>query len=162
MRSEESGLSLDAPRVGPRVRLLREQRGLTLEVLANRAQLSHGYLSLLEREKRQPGEAVIRRLASALSVSVSYLMGERHVREAGFHPNLDRLVRILEDPRVGHVVRKDLDDLLASLCVLMESVSRGLTSAHDSGPDAVPANLDKSTSAANLITQLLGSSGPTR
>lgn len=41
-------------KIGDRVRRLRMQRGLTQEELANRCELSKGFISLLERDLTSP------------------------------------------------------------------------------------------------------------
>src|ERR1700728_3454798 len=59
---------------------LREERtraGLTLEQLAQRAELSTPYLSRLESGERQPSVAALLALSRALGVSMSTLLGER-------------------------------------------------------------------------------------
>jgi DNA-binding XRE family transcriptional regulator len=60
---------------------LREERarsGLTLEQLAQRADLSTAHLSRLESGDRQPSVAALLSLSRALGVSMSTLLGERH------------------------------------------------------------------------------------
>jgi transcriptional regulator with XRE-family HTH domain len=59
---------------------LREERaraGLTLEQLAERADLSTAHLSRLESGDRQPSVAALLSLSRALGVSMSTLLGER-------------------------------------------------------------------------------------
>jgi transcriptional regulator with XRE-family HTH domain len=59
---------------------LREERtraGLTLDQLAQRAELSTPYLSRLESGERQPSIAALLSLSRALGVSMSTLLGER-------------------------------------------------------------------------------------
>jgi transcriptional regulator with XRE-family HTH domain len=59
---------------------LREERsraGLTLEQLAQRADLSTAHLSRLESGERQPSVAALIALSRALGVSMSTLLGER-------------------------------------------------------------------------------------
>lgn len=59
---------------------LREERtraGLTLEQLAQRAELSTAHLSRLESGERQPSVAALISLSRALGVSMSSLLGER-------------------------------------------------------------------------------------
>jgi mannose-6-phosphate isomerase-like protein (cupin superfamily) len=58
---------------------LREERlraGLTLEQLAQKAELSTAHLSRLESGDRQPSVAALISLARALGVSLSWLLGE--------------------------------------------------------------------------------------
>jgi transcriptional regulator with XRE-family HTH domain len=53
-----------------RVRQLRELRGLSQAQLADRAQITHGYVAVIEAgQQRLPGRAIIARLAKALGVT---------------------------------------------------------------------------------------------
>ena len=56
--------------LGSRVRALRTQRGLTLVQLAALADLSHPFLSQLERGLARPSMASLEKIASALGTSV--------------------------------------------------------------------------------------------
>lgn len=62
--------------VGPQLRRLRQERGLTLEALAEAVALDKGYLSRLERGQKAPSVAALLRLAAALSAPVAQLLGE--------------------------------------------------------------------------------------
>jgi transcriptional regulator with XRE-family HTH domain len=59
--------------LGGRVRTLRLQRGLTLKALGRRAELSHPFLSQLERGLARPSVDSVERIAGALGVNVSTL-----------------------------------------------------------------------------------------
>ena len=56
-------------RLGSHIRMLRKTRGLTLVQLAERTQLSHPFLSQLERGLEQPSLGSLRRIAIALETS---------------------------------------------------------------------------------------------
>jgi len=62
--------------LGPRVRALRTQRGLTLVQLAALADLSHPFLSQLERGLARPSMASLEKIASALGTSVVELLAD--------------------------------------------------------------------------------------
>ncbi len=67
----------EAPRLTEFGILLTESRkrhGYTMEVLADLAGISPGYISLLETNKRNPTERVIRRLCGALDILPSTLL----------------------------------------------------------------------------------------
>lgn len=71
----------DLPRaLGAAVRLLRQERGWTLDDLADASGLQPTYLSDLERGARSPGLATQQRLASAFGVKVWQLF---HLAEEG-------------------------------------------------------------------------------
>ena len=63
--------------IAERLRDERTRAGLTLDQLAQRAELSTPHLSRLESGERQPSIAALLSLARALGVSMSTLLGER-------------------------------------------------------------------------------------
>jgi len=60
--------------LGKSIRLCRTQRELNQLELADRAEISVSYLSLLERGKRDPVISTIEKIASALNIPVSILV----------------------------------------------------------------------------------------
>ncbi|ADP82969.1 helix-turn-helix domain protein [Pseudofrankia inefficax] len=77
-----SGMAIDAgaagedlsTRIGRSIRVLRRQQGLTLVQLATKAELSHPFLSQLERGLARPSMASLHRLAQALGTTQPALM----------------------------------------------------------------------------------------
>ena len=61
-------------KLGKAIRMCREQRGLSRDVFADRAQISPSYLSLLERDKRDPPFSTIENIAGAIGIPVSVLL----------------------------------------------------------------------------------------
>lgn len=62
--------------IGNHIKMLRKQRNLTLETLAEQAELSKGYLSRVENGQHQPSFSIILRLAKALMVPPGTLFEE--------------------------------------------------------------------------------------
>jgi transcriptional regulator with XRE-family HTH domain len=63
-------------RIGRVLKTLREQRGLSQIDLARQAKVTNVYLSMLENGKRKnPSLLLLRRLAKALGVPVTELLG---------------------------------------------------------------------------------------
>ena len=63
-------------KLGAVLRQIREAKGLSQLDLAKRAKVSQGYLSDLEaRQKKNPGIETLRKIAKALSVPVTELLG---------------------------------------------------------------------------------------
>jgi transcriptional regulator with XRE-family HTH domain len=60
--------------LGKAIRLCRIQRNLNQSELAESADISVSYLSLLERGKRDPNFSTVERIAAALNVPVSILV----------------------------------------------------------------------------------------
>ena len=61
--------------LGGRVRDLRKKRGLTLNELSERSQVSRAFLSAIERSAKSPTLPIIVRIARGLNVSMSALLG---------------------------------------------------------------------------------------
>lgn len=61
-------------KLGGAIKEYRTRRKLSLKALADQTGLSVGYLSLLEREKRDPTLSTVERIAHALGISVFMLV----------------------------------------------------------------------------------------
>ncbi|PIM53622.1 DNA-binding protein [Roseateles chitinivorans] len=66
---------LEPPRVGATLQSLRQAQGLSLDELSRRAGVSKSMLSQIERNQANPTVAVVWRLANALRVELSELLG---------------------------------------------------------------------------------------
>lgn len=60
--------------LGARVRVLRGERGWTLEQLADAAGVSKGFLSGVENDRAQPTGPILLKIATALGASVDFLL----------------------------------------------------------------------------------------
>jgi transcriptional regulator with XRE-family HTH domain len=60
--------------VGDRIREIRESRGMNQDRLADKAQISKGFLSDIENGKRNPSSDNLLRIANVLGASLDYLM----------------------------------------------------------------------------------------
>lgn len=76
MSTDIRGDASTAPAVAPRLRDLRQRRGLTLEAAARRLELSPAHLSRLETGIRRPSLPVLLQLARVYGTTVSHLLGE--------------------------------------------------------------------------------------
>jgi transcriptional regulator with XRE-family HTH domain len=86
-------------RLGERVRVLRRERGMTLEVLAGRSGVSRAMISKLERGEKNPTLVVAAKVAEGLGVSLSQLVGVEEKREVVVVPKERRMV--VRDPDTG-------------------------------------------------------------
>jgi transcriptional regulator with XRE-family HTH domain len=75
------------PELGPRLRLVRERRGLSVRELARRVSCSASLISQIERGLSAPSVGVLYSLATELDASLDYLFG---VRPAGRSPETGR------------------------------------------------------------------------
>jgi transcriptional regulator with XRE-family HTH domain len=86
-------------RLGERVRALRRDGGLTLDVLAERSGVSRAMISKLERGEKNPTLVVAAKVAEGLGVSLSQLVGVEERREVIVVPR-ERRMR-MRDPETG-------------------------------------------------------------
>lgn len=77
----EAAVDAQAERIGARIRRLRHARGLTLVQLAESSELSHPFLSQLERGLARPSIASLEKIARALESSQVELLAD--VEDAG-------------------------------------------------------------------------------
>jgi transcriptional regulator with XRE-family HTH domain len=68
--------------IGPRLRHIRQEKGMTIEKLAAAAGLDKGFLSRLERGAKRPSIETVLRLSNALDVPVGQLFGEQTAEDA--------------------------------------------------------------------------------
>jgi len=73
--SQAQADKLEPPRVGATLQALRQTQGLSLDELSRRAGVSKSMLSQIERNQANPTVAVVWRLANALRVELSELLG---------------------------------------------------------------------------------------
>ena len=69
------------PNVGQRIRMLRDQRKLSLRALADRCGLSINAISLIERGENSPTVSSLHVLATALGVPITDFFEEKHIIE---------------------------------------------------------------------------------
>jgi transcriptional regulator with XRE-family HTH domain len=86
-------------RLGERIRGLRRERGLTLDLLAQRSGVSRAMISKLERGEKNPTLVVAAKVAEGLGVSLSQLVGVEERREVVVVPRERRT--IMRDPETG-------------------------------------------------------------
>ncbi len=86
-------------RLGERVRGLRRERGLTLDLLAVRSGVSRAMISKLERGEKNPTLVVAAKVAEGLGVRLSQLVGVEERREVVVVPRGRRMV--VRDPETG-------------------------------------------------------------
>lgn len=65
-----------------RIKMLREERNITQEDLANRLGLSKGVISLYENEVRKPSLTILENLSSIFNCSIDYILCKSDVRNA--------------------------------------------------------------------------------
>jgi transcriptional regulator with XRE-family HTH domain len=124
-------------RLAARLRSLRDERGLTLDGLAERAGVSRSMISLIERGESSPTAAVLDRLAAGLGVTLASLFAEEASPDAS--PVSRRADQITwRDPETGYVRRNLSPPSFPSPIELVEVIlPAGARVAYDTAARAV-------------------------
>ena len=86
-----------------RIKMLREELGLSQSEFANKIGLTQQSISLYEKEDRKPSQDVLEALADFFHVSIDYLLGKtntRNVQESNVMPMLDMPIKV---PVIGKI-----------------------------------------------------------
>lgn len=83
-------------KLGPKLRRLRKLRGLTIEELAENADLTKGFISQLERDKTVPSVITLKQILDVLGVDLSSFFSDLIEREKNIYTKKDRLVEKFE------------------------------------------------------------------
>ena len=78
---EPRGKGAELVDVGQRLRVLREERGISMRALARRSGLSANALSMIERGLTSPSVSTLNKLANALEVPITAFFRQEPVRE---------------------------------------------------------------------------------
>ncbi len=73
--------------IGKRIKHMRKQKGLTLDELASRSELSKGFLSQLENDLTSPSITTLDDILEALGSSLSEFFSEDKDERTVFHKN---------------------------------------------------------------------------
>ena len=91
-----------------RLRELRDERGMSLDDLADALHVNKSTLSRIENEQREPKESFIRECSDYFNVSTDYLLGKTDLRNySDYHPSLTA-----KDERD---IQKDLEKMMTDL-----------------------------------------------
>jgi len=102
---------LDMNVVGRRMRMLRQQRELSLEALAERSGVSMSMLSTVERGQKVPSILVMSQIATALDTSIGRLIGEETTPHVVVMRAVDQ--RVIKD--AAGIERRSLSPVLPGI-----------------------------------------------
>ena len=73
--------------LGQRIRQLRQNKGMTLNDVADRTQFTAGYISQIERDLIDPSLSALRKIAKALGVPVYIFLEEPDIKSVMIQAN---------------------------------------------------------------------------
>ena len=107
--------------IGEKLRQLRQQRGLTQEELADRCELSKGFISQVERNLASPSIATLMDMLECLGTTVSAFFNDRGDEKVVFTPQ-DMFEKIDEETLHGSITwlvpsaqKNDMEPILVEL-----------------------------------------------
>ncbi len=121
-------------RIAVRVRTLRAERGLSLEALASRCDVSRSMLSLIERGESSPTAVVLEKIATGLGVKLAWLFDDmtqppnpvaRGAKRASW-----------KDPQSGYVRRNISPAFPSPIRIVEVEFPAGAKVAYESGASA--------------------------
>ncbi len=136
-------------RISRRVQALRSDRGMSLEALATKCDVSRSMISLIERGETSPTAVVLEKIAAGLGVTLASLFEDAAKPPRPVSTAADRVA--WKDPQSGYVRRNISPDGFPSPIRIVEvSFPAGATVAYESGArDAAVAP----TGARKVIAQ---------
>ena len=120
-------------RIAARVRALRTERGLTLDALASRCDVSRSMISLVERGESSPTAVVLEKIASGFGVSLATLFEDTSAPATPISRPADRTP--WRDPQSGYLRRNISPANFPSPIQIVEIVlPAGARVAYENGP----------------------------
>lgn len=105
-------MTIDYSAVGKRISLIRKNRGMTQEQLAEKAELSNIYISHIENSRSIPSLETLMKLCSALDVTPDeVLLGTKQDMENYLQSDIQKKL-ILYTPKERRMVSRFIDLLL--------------------------------------------------
>lgn len=89
--------------IGDRIRMLRQQRGMTLDDLAARSGVSRAMISRVERAEASPTAQLLARLCAALGTTLSRFFATEEADASPLSRRRDQ--RLWRDPETGYIRR---------------------------------------------------------
>ena len=101
--------------IGSKVKRLRQANGLTLEELANRSELTKGFLSQLERDLTSPSVATLEDILEALGTNLQEFFSEKEAEQLVFKQD-DFFENIQDDYKISYIIpnaqKNDMEPIL--------------------------------------------------
>lgn len=104
--------------IGAKIKRLRLTNGLTLEELANRSELTKGFLSQLERDLTSPSVATLEDILEALGTNLKDFFSEEEEEQIVFGKN-DFFINVQDDYKISYIIpnaqKNEMEPILIEL-----------------------------------------------
>ena len=94
-------------KIGPKIRRLRKLKGITIEELANSANLTKGFISQLERDLTMPTVNTLKQILDVLGIQLSSFFNDLAEREKNIFTQKDRVIeKLKQDYKIENLTPK--------------------------------------------------------
>ena len=104
--------------IGSKIKRLRQANGLTLEELANRSELTKGFLSQLERDLTSPSVATLEDILEALGTNLQEFFSEKPAEQIVFKKD-DFFINEQDDYIISYIIpnaqKNEMEPILIEL-----------------------------------------------
>lgn len=104
--------------IGSKIKRLRQANGLTLEELANRSELTKGFLSQLERDLTSPSVTTLEDILEALGTTLQEFFSEKQAEQIVFKKN-DFFINEQDDYIISYIIpnaqKNEMEPILIEL-----------------------------------------------
>ncbi|WP_294578753.1 helix-turn-helix domain-containing protein [uncultured Thomasclavelia sp.] len=112
--------------IGSKVKRLRQANGLTLEDLANRSELTKGFLSQLERDLTSPSVATLEDILEALGTNLQEFFSEKEEEQIVFKKN-DFFENIQDEYKISYIIPNAQKNEMEPILIELEKGGHSMT-----------------------------------
>ena len=112
--------------IGSKVKRLRQANGLTLEELANRSELTKGFLSQLERDLTSPSVATLENILEALGTNLQEFFSEKQEEQIVFKKD-DFFENIQDEYKISYIIPNAQKNEMEPILIELEKNNQSMT-----------------------------------
>lgn len=112
--------------IGKKIKRIRLANGLTLEDLANRSELTKGFLSQLEHDKTSPSVATLEDILEALGTTLQEFFSEEKPEEVVFGKD-DFFINQQDDYKISYIVPNAQKNEMEPILIELEKGKKSMT-----------------------------------
>lgn len=120
--------------IGKKIKRIRLTNGLTLEELANRSELTKGFLSQLEHDKTSPSVATLEDILEALGTTLQEFFSEEKQEEVVFGKD-DFFINEQDDYKISYIVPNAQKNEMEPILIELAQGKCSMTLAPHSGEE---------------------------
>lgn len=120
--------------IGAKIKRLRLTNGLTLEELANRSELTKGFLSQLERDLTSPSVTTLEDILEALGTNLKEFFSEDEDEQIVFNKN-DFFINVQDDYKISYIIPNAQKNEMEPILIELKKDKRSMELAPHEGEE---------------------------